>query len=171
MMIVMGVVGIIFAIVVIGNKILLFDFRFFFIITLIQFSLYCMYICVCFEYFVRKYFEINQEIKIHLIHLAWIGSKVKSDTPALPSGGLTTAIPSAANESPSGPGGVSGNPTGERSKSKSHGRSRKTKKTTVATGLSTTAAPSNDGEQEPSTADDAAKAAIKRVIRALVRRQ
>ncbi|CAF3634317.1 unnamed protein product [Rotaria socialis] len=130
----------------------------------------------------RKYWWKNMKMMIimgvvgiifAIVVIAWIGSKVKSETPALPSGGVTTAVPSASGESI--PGGSKDSLNGDKPTKKPRGSRRpKSKPTPVATtpssGATATATPSSDGEPEPSEADDSTKEAIKRVIRALVNR-
>ncbi|CAF4399882.1 unnamed protein product [Rotaria socialis] len=116
---------------------------------------------------------VNKNLNHLFFYLAWIGSKVKSETPALPSGGVTTAVPSASGESI--PGGSKDSLNGDKPTKKPRGSRRpKSKPTPVATtpssGATATATPSSDGEPEPSEADDSTKEAIKRVIRALVNR-
>ncbi|CAF1940790.1 unnamed protein product [Rotaria magnacalcarata] len=130
----------------------------------------------------RKYWWKNMKMMIimgvvgiifAIVVIAWIGSKVKSEVPALPSGGVTTAVPSASGESTKLPGGSKDSLSGDKPTKKPRGSRRpKSKPTPVATTPSSgaTAAASSDGEPEPSEADDATKEAIKRVIRALVNR-
>ncbi|CAF3800017.1 unnamed protein product [Rotaria magnacalcarata] len=116
---------------------------------------------------------LNKNLNHLFFYLAWIGSKVKSEVPALPSGGVTTAVPSASGESTKLPGGSKDSLSGDKPTKKPRGSRRpKSKPTPVATTPSSgaTAAASSDGEPEPSEADDATKEAIKRVIRALVNR-
>ncbi|CAF0836419.1 unnamed protein product [Rotaria sordida] len=131
----------------------------------------------------RKYWWKNMKMMIimgvvgiifAIVVIAWIGSKVKAVAPVLPSGGVTTAIPSANNDLPKAPDGLVDIPGSDKPSTKRRGRTSR-KKTTVALVTTTSsvvvAVPSNDNEQEQSNTEDAAKAAIKRVIRALVNRQ
>ncbi|CAF1059849.1 unnamed protein product, partial [Rotaria sordida] len=63
----------------------------------------------------RKYWWKNMKMMIimgvvgiifAIVVIAWIGSKVKAVAPVLPSGGVTTAIPSANNDLPKAPDGL-----------------------------------------------------------------
>ncbi|CAF2477591.1 unnamed protein product [Rotaria sp. Silwood2] len=128
----------------------------------------------------RKYWWKNMKMMIimgvvgiifAIVVIAWIGSKVKAVTPVLPSGGVTTAIPSVNNDLSKVPGGSMDVSSGDKLSTRRRGRSRKKTTPVSVTTISSVAAPSNDDEQEPSNTEDAAKAAIKRVIRALVNRQ
>ncbi|CAF3499156.1 unnamed protein product [Rotaria sp. Silwood1] len=130
----------------------------------------------------RKYWWKNMKMMIimgvvgiifAIVVIAWIGSKVKSVAPVLPSGGVTTTIPSVNNGLPKVPGGSMNVASGDRPSTKRRFRTGRPK-TTPTISLTTTSpvvTSSNDDEQEQSNTEDAAKAAIKRVIRALVNRQ
>ncbi len=90
--------------------------------------------------------------------------------PVLPSGDATTAIPSVNNPLPKISGGSMAIPSGDKPATKRRPLSRKKTSTTLATVIAA-AVSSNDDEPELSNGEDAAKAAIKRVIRTLVNRQ
>ncbi|CAF3469049.1 unnamed protein product [Rotaria sp. Silwood1] len=130
----------------------------------------------------RKYWWKNMKMMIimgvvgiifAIVVIAWIGSKVKSVAPVLPSGGVTTTIPSVNNGLPKVPGGSMNVASGNRPSTKRRFRTGrpKTTPTISVTTTSPVVTSSNDDEQEQSNTEDAAKAAIKRVIRALVNRQ
>jgi len=90
--------------------------------------------------------------------------------PVLPSGDATTAIPSMNNPLPKISGGSMAIPSGDKPTTKRRAHSRKKTTTTLANVIAA-AVLSNDDEPELSNGEDAAKVAIKRVIRALVNRQ
>ncbi|CAF3472839.1 unnamed protein product [Rotaria sp. Silwood1] len=129
----------------------------------------------------RKYWWKNMKMMIimgvvgiifAIVVIAWIGSKVKSVAPVLPSGGVTTTIPSVNNGLPKVPGGSMNVASGDRPSTKRRFRTGRPKTTpTISLTTSPVVTSSNDDEQEQSNTEDAAKAAIKRVIRALVNRQ
>jgi hypothetical protein len=106
------------------------------------------------------------------IYLAWIASKVKAVAPVLPSGGTTTVIPSMNNAIAKGSGGSMGVPIVEKitTRRRAHSRKKPTT-TTLATVVIKTTASSNEDEQDSPDNEKAAKAAIKRVVRALFNRQ
>jgi hypothetical protein len=107
-----------------------------------------------------------EEIKrVFVDYLAWIASKVKAVAPVLPSGDATTVSPSVNNELPKVPGGSMAIPGEDKPSTKRRGHGRRKTKTTPAT--TTNSAASSDDEP----GEYAAKAAIKRVIRALFNRQ
>jgi hypothetical protein len=95
-----------------------------------------------------------------LIYLAWIASKVKAVTPALPAGGDASpstsggGIPKVAGGTMGIPGEVQ--PTTKR---------RKSRKTTTPKTSGSTVASTNDDDGS-SKGEDASKAVIKRFIRA-----
>jgi hypothetical protein len=122
----------------------------------------------------------NMKIDVCFLFKAWIASKVKAVAPSLPAGVNETPVPST-NEALTPA--VSGNidvATGDKptTRHRAHGR-KKTKitpMTKVTTSASVASAPTNDDGDEgegggSSNGDDAAKLAIKRVIRAILTRQ
>jgi hypothetical protein len=115
-------------------------------------------------------FNIESEMKTFFAYLAWIVSKVKAVAPVLPSGDATTVIPVMADPLTKVSGGSMAIPSANKLTTKRSGKGRR-KTTTLASIASETATPSIEEELEIPNGDDAAKAAIKRVIRALVNRQ
>ena len=122
------------------------------------------------------------------IVLAWIASKVKAVAPVLPSGDVTTSIPSINDEPAPVAGGSMGIPSGDKLTTRRHGQNKKKPKTTTVAvvvvpaddAVVTTSAssvvvvPANDAPDDDasplSTVNDATKEAIKRVIRAILSR-
>jgi len=101
-----------------------------------------------------------------LFYLAWIASKVKAVTPALPAGNVVPSNPSVNDGVPNAAGGSVPIQSGGKQTTK-----RRRKKTTKAKIVSTTAAPpKKDGEgSDDDDDDDGAAAIVKRFIRALIK--
>ncbi len=112
-------------------------------------------------------FKIQIELFI-CFYLAWIASKVKAVTPALPAGNVA---PSVNDGVPKVAGGSMAVQSGEKQTTKR--RRRGSKKTTKAKIVTTTAAPKKDGEGssngDDDDDDDNAKTILKRFIRALIK--
>ena len=163
----MGVVGVIFAIVVIGKE------------SVVP-GLFCFhcpnhYSSSCMSSAVLRVKSISDiTISLCFVFQPWIASKVKAVAPAIPSGGAPATMPSVNNAIAKEPG--SGSlviASGDKLTTRRRGHSRK-KTTTTTSGTTVNAVvATNDDEQGSAIADgtEAAKAAIKRVIRAILNRQ
>ena len=157
MMIIMGVVGVIFAIVVIGNESNLLSTN----VHLCRILL-VVYVCVIKKKTKRRTHSQNLNIFI-----GWIASKVKPEPSVLPPGGLTTAVPSAKEA-----GLPMTTPSVGRISTRRRAHSRKQKTTTPTPSKANTADGADDDDKESiNPGEEETKAAIKRVIRALVNRQ
>jgi len=124
----------------------------------------------------RKYWWKNMKMMIimgvvgvifAIVVIGWIASKVKPEPSVLPPGGLTTAVPSAKEA-----GLPMTTPSVGRISTRRRAHIRKQKTTTPTPSKANTADGADDDDKESiNPGEEETKAAIKRVIRALVNRQ
>ena len=123
----------------------------------------------------NMFVETGESTYLSVLLLAWIASKVKAVAPDLPSGDVTTSVPSVNDPAVKVAGGSMGISSGDsKALPNKHRGTRKRTSTTAATIVDVsvaTAASSVKDDDGKSNVDDVTKRAMKRVIRAILNRQ